>query len=193
MKKEIKIKDLIITVEEVGDQDYVSLTDIAKQSERRSGDVIRDWLRNSQTLIFLEEWEKIHNPNFKGGHMPTFRLEAQKNRKLITPQRFIEETKSIGLVSISGRYGGTFAHRDIALHFCNWFEPVFYVYMIKAFQQLIEEKYNARSLKWHLTKITDNVDEIRNLLDTIPGQDPMFNRLKLIKKFEKMKQAGEEE
>jgi len=65
--------------------------------------------------------------------------------------------------------------------------------MIKAFQQLIEEKYNARSLKWHLSKITDNVDEIRNLLDTIPGQDPKFNRLKLIEEFERRKRTEEEE
>lgn len=183
MKKEIKIKDLIITIEEVDQQDYISLTDIAKQSERRPREVINDWLRNSQTLLFLEEWEKIHNPDFKGGHMPPFRLEAQKNRKAISPKSYIEKTGAIGIVSFAGKYGGTYAHRDIALHFCNWFEPVFYVYMIKAFQQLIEEKYKTKSLKWHLNKITNNVDELRNLLDTIPGQDPSRNRLKLIEEI----------
>lgn len=97
-------------------------------------------------------------------------MEAQKKRTSANPQQCIEQTNAIGLITKSGRYGWTYAHRDIALQFCGLFEPVFYVYMIKAFQQLVEEKYQAQSLEWHVKKITDNVDQIRNLLDTIPRQ-----------------------
>ncbi len=171
MEGKIEVQGLLINIEKAHESDYIAITDIAKRSERRPGEVIRDWLRNTDTMLFLEAWEKLHNPNFNGAQMLTFRLEAQKNRNSISPQNYIERTNAIGLLSKSGRYGGgTYAHRDIALQFCSWFEPVFYVYMIKAFQQMIEEKYQAKSLEWHVKKITDNVDEIRNLLDTIPGQ-----------------------
>ena len=179
MKPIIEIKGLKIHTKSVNEEDYISLTDIAKQSERRPRDVIRDWIRNAQTIDFLEEWEKLHNPSFKGGQMHPFREMARSNRKLVSPKKFIEITDAIGLKTIAGRYGGgTFAHRDIALQFCNWFEPTFYVYMIKAFQQLIEERYNAQSLKWHIKRITDNIEDVRNLLDTVPGQDPNRNRIK---------------
>ena len=83
-----------------------------------------------------------------------------------------------GLISKSGRYDGdTYAHRDIALNFCYWLSPTFQVYFIKAFQQLIEEQFNNKNLEWHISKLTDNVDEMRNLLDTIPGQKPQRNRI----------------
>ena len=107
MKKKIKIHGISIRVEAVNEDDYVSLTDIARQSERRPREVINDWIRNSQTLIFLEEWEKLHNPHFKGGQMPPFRLEAQKNRKAISPKAFIQKTNAVGLISYAGRHGGT--------------------------------------------------------------------------------------
>lgn len=177
MKKEIEINGLIISMETVQDDDYISLTDIASDAERKPAYIIRDWLRNGKTLLFLEEWEKLHNPDFKVAQMHHFRLQAQSSRSSISPSAYIEQTNAIGLLNKSGRGGGTYAHRDIALHFCNYYEPVFYVYMIKAFQKLIEERHNALSLKWHLSKITDNIDEVRNLLDTIPGQAPERNRL----------------
>ena len=175
--KTISIEGFSIHVSKIDRQDYVSLTDIANQTERRAGDVIRDWMRNANTLIFLEKWEQLHNPDFKGGQMHTFRFEAVDNRKVITPQTYIERTGARGLISKSGRGGGTYAHRDIALQFCSWLNPEFQIFMIKVFQKLIEEDFNRRSLEWHVSKITDNVEEIRNLLDTIPGQQSDRNRL----------------
>lgn len=175
---QLTIDGITVNIEKTNESDFISLTDIAKQTERRAGEVIRDWLRNSSTLLFLEAWENMHNPDFKGGYMPTFRLEAQEKRKEVTPQRYINATNAMGLVSKSGRYGGTYAHRDIALHFCYWLEPRFQLFMIKLFQKLIKQEYEHQNLEWHVSMITDRIDEVRNLLDTIPGQKAERNRFK---------------
>lgn len=110
--------------------------------------------------------------------MVNFRLNATENQTIPTPKNYIKETKAIGLISKSGRYGGTFAHKDIALNFCYWLSPEFQVYMIKEFQRLKEEEAQRLSLEWHISKITDNIDEVRQLLDTIPFQRPQNNRIK---------------
>jgi hypothetical protein len=139
-------------------------------------------MKNSNTLLFLEAWEKLHNPGFKVHQMEHFRLRASENRYIATPQNFIEETGAIGIISKSGRYGGTFAHKDIALNFCYWLSPVFQVYLLKEFQRLKEEEFSRKNLEWHLTKITHNIDEVRILLDTIPGQRPDLNRLNFLER-----------
>ena len=101
-----------------------------------------------------------------------------KNRHIATPIKWIEQTNAIGIKSKAGRYGGTYAHKDIALHFCGWLDPRFQVWMMKALSELLQQEFNRKSLEWHISKITDNVDEIRNLLDSIPGQKNELNRLK---------------
>jgi len=93
----------------------------------------------------------------------------------------IEETGAIGIISQSGRYGGTLAHKDIAFNFCYWLEPAFQLYVAKEFDRLKAEEFGRKSLEWHLTKITHNIDEVRNLLDTIPGQRQELNRLSFLK------------
>ena len=110
--------------------------------------------------------------------MVYFRNKAGENRYIVTPQNYIAETEAVGIISKSGRYGGTYAHRDIALNFCYWLSPAFQVFLLKAFQDLIEKEFNRKNLEWHISKITDNIEEVRNLLDTIPGQIPERNRIK---------------
>jgi len=181
----IEVQGLQIRVEPINQAEYICLTDIAKQSDTRAAVLIGSWIKNSNTLLFLEQWEKLHNPDFKVHQMVNFRMTAQQNRYVATPQKYIKETGAIGIISKSGRYGGTYAHKDIALNFCYWLDPAFQVFLIKAFQELLHREFSRQNLEWHISKLTDNVDEMRNLLDTIPGQQPQCNRL--IKKITKKK------
>jgi len=84
----------------------------------------------------------------------------------------------VGIIVKNGRGGGVFTHKDIALEFCSWLSPTFKVFLIKAFQEMVEQEFQRKNLSWHISKLTDNVEEMRNLLDTIPHQDPERNRLK---------------
>lgn len=184
-KKKIEVQGLEIQINSIEDKDYISLTDIAKRSNTsKPAFTILNWLRNQNTLLYLETWEQVHNPNFKVVQMHNFRLEASDNRAAISPQNYIAKTNAIGLISKRGRTGGTFAHSDIALEFCSWLSPQFKVYFFKEFQRLKSKEFSQRNLQWHISKITDNVDEIRNLLDTIPGQLPELNRLNYLKEEE---------
>ena len=151
-KQKLTVEGLPISVETLGGVDYISLTDIARQTDRPPSDSIRDWLRNSSTLLFLETWETVHNPNFKLGQMHQFRNEAADNRKTISPQRYIEETGAIGMLSKSGRYGGTLAFSDIALNFCYWLSPSFQVYFIQEFQRLKVQEAETLGLSWNLRR-----------------------------------------
>ena len=180
-KKKINVQGLAINIEQINEKDYISLTDIAKQSDRKAGELIRNWLKNRSTLEFLETWETLHNPDFKRAQMASFKDQAGKNSYLVRPQAYVNETRAIGIVSKSGRYGGTIAHKDIALNFCYWLSPAFQVYFIKEFDRLKKEEFSRKSLEWHLSKITHNIDEVRNLLDTIPGQKQDLNRLSFSK------------
>ena len=151
-KQKITVLGLEIVIEQFDSEDYISLTDIAKQTERKPADTIADWLRNSATLLFLQTWEFLHNENFKVGQMQDFRMGAVDNRKSVNPQRYVEETGAIGLISKSGRYGGTFAHSDIATNFCNWLSPEFQVYFIKEFKRLKEDEAERLGLTWNLRR-----------------------------------------
>lgn len=178
-KTKIEVQGLLISVEQVRDEDYISLTDIAKKSSEEPRFQINSWLKNRSTLEFLETWETLHNPGFKRDQMVTFRDHYLQNRNLLTPQRWVEETGAVGIVSKSGRYGGTWAHKDIALNFCYWLSPSFQVYLVKEFQRLKEEEFGRQNLEWHVQRLTELVEEARNWLDTIPGQSPERNRLNL--------------
>ncbi len=177
-KSTIEVQGLEIRVEPVNDLDYVSLTDIAKKnSDDAPVYLLQRWIRNKSTLTFLDQWEKVHNPKFKHAQMSVFKEQASINRNSISPQRYIKATDAIGITSKSGRGGGTFAHKEIALNFCYWLDPAFQVFLFKAFNELMRREVERKNLEWHVTKITDNVEEIRNLLDTIPGQQENRNRL----------------
>lgn len=126
---------------------YISLTDIAKykNSEDAAG-VISNWLRNRNTLDYLGLWEQLHNPNFKLLEFEGFRNSSGDNAFTISPQKWIKSTEAIGIVSKSGRYGGTYAHSDIAFEFASWISPEFKLYIIKDYQRLKKMKLNEKLL-----------------------------------------------
>lgn len=175
--KKIEVDGISVTVYK---NNFVSITDIAKKGDGRAADVIKSWMKNHNTLEFLEAWEELHNPNFKVEQMHHFKIKAMKNRTVVTPKMYIEATEPIGMMSKAGRYeGGTYTHPDIALEFCGWMSPRFKVYMMKEFQRLKEEEFNRleSTRTWHISKITDYVDNARILLDSIPGQLPQNIRI----------------
>ena len=143
----IKVKDKEISIVSISDNDYVCITDIAKyKNASNSDDVIKNWMRNRNTIELLGLWETIHNPDFKPVEFDGFRKEAGLNSFVLTPKRWIENTNAIGIISKSGRYGGTFAHKDIAFEFATWISVEFKLYFIKEFQRLKEEE--QRQLGW---------------------------------------------
>lgn len=143
----IKIEGKEITLTRINKEDYVSLTDMVKGEE--GDDHIRNWMRNKNTIEFLGFWEKLNNPDFKGVEFDTFLQEAGYNRFTMTPRKWIDSTNAIGIVSKSGRNGGTYAHKDIALEFAYWISPVFRLYLITEFQRLKEEENkNHKSIEW---------------------------------------------
>lgn len=177
-KKKIKVQGLLIKIESFNENDYISLTDIAKKSGgSRPSHLIQNWMKNSNTLKYLMTWERVHNPDLKVIQMDDLLLQSLDNRIIISPQDWIKRVNAKGLVQKPGRGGGTFAHQEIALDFCYWLSPEFKVYLNKEFLRLKQEEFDHRNLKWHISKITDNIDEVRNLLDTIPGQIPERNRI----------------
>ncbi|CAN2325306.1 KilA-N domain-containing protein [Fusobacterium sp. oral taxon C10] len=154
MKKEIiEAKGVSIQVyTEDFKNDYISLTDIAKYKSDEPNDVIRNWLRSKDTIEFLGLWEIINNPNFKPVEFDGFKKEAGSNAFTLSPQRWIEKTNAIGIISKSGRYGGTFAHKDIAFKFASWLSAEFELYIIKDYQRLKDDENSKLSLNWNLNR-----------------------------------------
>ena len=133
--------------------DYISLTDIARyKNVHEPKDVVKNWLRVRDTIEFLGLWETIHNPNFKGVEFDSFRNEAGTNAFTLSPQRWIENTNAIGIVSKSGRGGGTFAHPDIAMEFASWISAEFKLYLIQDYKRLKSDENSKLSLGWNLNR-----------------------------------------
>ena len=133
--------------------DYISLTDIARyKNVHEPKDVVKNWLRVRDTIEFLGLWETIHNPNFKGVEFDSFRKEAGTNAFTLSPQRWIENTNAIGIVSKSGRGGGTFAHPDIAMEFASWISAEFKRYLIQDYKRLKSDENSKLSLAWNLNR-----------------------------------------
>ena len=133
--------------------DYISLTDIARyKNVHEPKDVVKNWLRVRDTIEFLGLWETIHNPNFKGVEFDPFRKEAGTNAFTLSPQRWIENTNAIGIVSKSGRGGGTFAHPDIAMEFASWISAEFKLYLIQDYKRLKADENSKLSLGWNLNR-----------------------------------------
>ena len=131
--------------------DYISLTDIARyKNVHEPKDVVKNWLRVRDTIEFLGLWETIYNPNFKGVEFDSFRKEAGTNAFTLSPQRWIENTSAIGIVSKSGRGGGTFAHPDIAMEFASWISAEFKLYLIQDYKRLKLDENSKLSLGWNL-------------------------------------------
>ena len=155
------------------DNDYISLTDMVKANDEE--DLIRNWMRNKNTLEYLGVWESLNNPNFKGVEFDTFMKEAGLNRFNMTPRKWIEATNAIGIVSKAGRNGGTYAHKDIAFNFGMWISPTFQLYIVKEYQRLKEQESDPLSLEWNAKRIlsktnyTLHTDAIKNVI--IPKMD----------------------
>ncbi len=132
--------------------DYISLTDIAKYKSDEPNDVIRNWLRSKDTIEFLGLWEIIHNSNFKPIEFDGFKKEAGSNAFTLSPQRWIKKTNAIGIISKSGRYGGTFAHSDIAMEFASWISAEFKLYIIQDYKRLKSDENSKLSLSWNLNR-----------------------------------------
>lgn len=133
--------------------DYISLTDIARyKNVHEPKDVVKNWLRVRNTIEFLGLWETIHNPNFKGVEFDSFRKEAGTNAFTLSTQRWIKNTNAIGIVSKSGRGGGTFAHPDIAMEFASWISAEFKLYLIQDYKRLKGDENSKLSLGWNLNR-----------------------------------------
>jgi len=153
MKKitKIKVEDKIISVVKKDEQDYICLTDMVKSEE--GSDHIRNWMRNRNTVEFLGLWKTIHNSTFKPVEFDTFRKQAGLNNFNLTPKKWVEKTNAIGIISKSGRYGGTYAHKDLAFEFGAWISPMFKLLLIKEFQRLKEIESNKYNLEWNVKRI----------------------------------------
>lgn len=147
----IKVKGSEIAVVARNDEDYICITDVARhKNPDRSDDLIRNWLRNRNTIEFLGIWEQLNNPAFNSVEFDGFKRQAGLNSFTLTPRQWIEKTKAIGIVSRPGRYGGTYAHKDIAFEFASWISVEFKLYLIKEFQRLKDEE--RKQLGWDIRR-----------------------------------------
>ena len=142
-----------ISVASSNEADYISLTDIAKKRNPEfPADVVKNQLRSRSTIEFLGLWEKIYNPDFKLVEFDQFKNAAGENSFVLTPQKWISTTNAIGITSKSGRYGGTYAHSDIAFEFASQISPEFKLYIIKDYQRLKADESHAKSLDWNIKR-----------------------------------------
>ncbi len=155
--KILMVQSLPITVMQQSDTDFISLTDMVRQSENGSA-VIDNWLRNKNTLEFLSVWEEIYNPGFNSLEFEEIKKDAGLNRFTMSVKQWIARTQATGLLAKAGRYGGTFAHKDIAFEFASWISPKFKLYLIKEFQRLKDEEIQAKSLEWNLTRSLSKIN-----------------------------------
>lgn len=159
MKLNISTFNVEIVIQTRGEEQYISLTDIAKlKNKEHADDVIKNWLRNRSTIELLGFWEQIYNPNFKPVEFDGFRKEAGLNSFVLTPKRWIEKTNAVGIISKPGKYGGTFAHKDIAFEFASWISIEFKLYLIKEFQRLKEQESQQNSIEWSVQRMIAKIN-----------------------------------
>ena len=174
MKKNriITVQNIPVTVTAEDLDDYICITDIAaaKSDGYRAADVIKNWMRNRNTLEFLGTWENIYNPEFKVVEFDHFKQQAGLHTFVLSVSEWVEQTNAIGLLVKKGRYGGTFAHKDIAFEFASAISPVFKLYLIKEFQRLKEVENDIHKIEWSAKRfLTKNnyliqTDAIKNYI-----------------------------
>ena len=145
----INVQNAEITVITVSEHDYISLTDMVRNIENGLS-LIEKWLRNKNTIEFIGIWEKMYNPHFNSPEFEGIKNAAGLNRFILSVKQWIEKTNSIGIIAKAGRYGGTYAHKDIAFEFASWVSPQFKLYLLKEFQRLKEEE--QKSLSWSVKR-----------------------------------------
>ena len=162
------------------DEDYICLTDMVKAGDNsdRTNIVIQNWMRRKDTISYLGVWENLHNPDFKSIEFDAIKNASGTNRFILTAKEWIERTGAIGIIAKSGRYGGTYAHKDIAYHFGMWLSPEFNLLVVKEFQRLKEEEQKALgwSAKRELAKINYHIhtDAIKEHL--VPQEIDTYHR-----------------
>lgn len=155
--RKLNVNESSITVINQNEIDYISLTDMTVSFREGSG-LIGKWITNKNTMEYIGVWEKINNPNF---NYPEFRVIAQEagiNRFIMSVGQWIDRTNAIGLIVRAGRYGGTYAHKDIAFHFAMWLSPEFQIYLVNEFQRLKEDENNRLKLEWNLQRTLSKVN-----------------------------------
>ena len=169
----INVEGSEISIIAIDDKDYISLTDMVRNIENGLA-LIEKWLRNKNTIEFLGIWEEMYNPDFNSLEFEGIKNEAGLNRFVLSVKQWVEKTNSIGIVAKAGRYGGTYAHKDIAFEFASWVSPYFKLYLIKEFERLKEEEQKKLGwdIKRNLAKINYKIhtDAIKNNL--IPEKLP---------------------
>lgn len=154
--KKIEVEGKEITIILDKEKEYISLTDMLKAKD---GDFfISDWLRNRNTVEYLGIWESVYNPDFNYGEFATIKSQAGLNSYKISVKEWVEKTKAIGLKATAGRYGGTYAHPDIAFEFGMWISPKFKIYLIKEFQRLKTEENSRLNLEWNLQRTISKIN-----------------------------------
>ncbi|OJV51921.1 MAG: DNA-binding protein [Bacteroidetes bacterium 43-16] len=154
--KKIQVEGKEITILFDNDQEYISLTDMLKAKD---GDFfISDWLRNRNTVEYLGIWETVYNPNFNYGEFAIIKSQAGLNSYKLSVKEWVEKTGAIGLKATAGRYGGTYAHPDIAFEFGMWISPQFKIYLIKEFQRLKDDENNRLQLDWNLQRTISKIN-----------------------------------
>jgi hypothetical protein len=162
MKAKLHVLEQDISTDTREGVEYICITDIARyKNAERSDDLIRNWLRNRNTIEFLGIWERLNNPDFKPVEFDGFRNQAGLNSFTLTPKQWIEQTNAIGLTSKAGRYGGTYAQKDIAFEFASWVSVEFKLYLIKEFQRLKEQEF--QQLGWDIRR---NLAKVNYLIHT---------------------------
>ncbi len=157
--KTINVKGTEVAIISNKDKDYISLTDIARRKDAARTDyIIQNWLRNRNTIELHGFWEMLYNPDFKPIEFDGFKKQAGLNSFTLTAKQWTERTNAVGIISKSGRYGGPFAHKDIAFEFASWISIEFKLYIIKEFQRLKEEENSKLKLEWNLQRTLAKVN-----------------------------------
>jgi len=159
-KKDILVvKGIPVATFKLGNEDFISLTDIARnKNAEEPKDVVKNWMRSRTTIEFLGIWEQLNNPNFKGVEFDSFLFDAGSNAFTLSPTKWIEATKAIGIIAKQGKNGGTFAHKDIAFEFASWVSSGFKLYLIKEFQRLKADENDRLKLEWNLQRTLAKVN-----------------------------------
>ena len=156
-KSKINVQGTAITIVSQNDSDFISLTDMVKNFDGGSS-LIENWLKNKDTILFLGVWEQINNPHFNSLEFGGIKNEAGRNSFYLSAKKWIEKTNAIGVIAKTGRYGGTFAHKDITFEFGSWLSPEFKLYLIKEFQRLKEDENRRLSLDWNLNRTLSKIN-----------------------------------
>jgi len=191
-KASIAINDVIINVNQSNDlQSYLCLTDMVRAyagSEERTNIIIQNWMRLKDTIDYLGFWEKLNNPSFNCIEFDAIKTQSGTNRFILTAKEWCEKTGAVGIISKAGRYGGTYAHRDIAYHFGMWLSPEFYLLIVKEVQRLEKEANNPLVLQWNLKRMLSKTNYTIHT-DAIKGS--LLPKLSVEKKKEYLVYASE--